>query len=166
MLETEIAKLTDALVANTAALNAVLAAAAAVAPQATAPQETAKATKKKAAPAPAPAPAPSPAPAEAEAEAEAEAKAEAKAEAESVTTGPVPHDNEHPEVPEFVDVEAVVAQITELVKNRILAASPADAADVKARWTAVRQYFKVDRISDLKNNPTALLEALAEAKKL
>jgi hypothetical protein len=72
-----------------------------------------------------------------------------------------------PAAGEHVDVDEVIAEIGEIVKQKIVAAAATGEDDaVKEAWGKVREGFKVARIGELKNRPADLVAALAAAKAL
>jgi hypothetical protein len=72
-----------------------------------------------------------------------------------------------PAAGEHVDVDEVIAEIGEIVKQKIVAAAATGEDDaVKEAWGKVREGFKVARIGELKGRPADLLKALAAAKAL
>lgn len=72
-----------------------------------------------------------------------------------------------PPAGEHVDVDEVVAEIGEIVKQKIIAAAETGEDDeVKAAWGKIREGFGVARIGELKNRPADLLKALKAAKGL
>ena len=166
-LETELAKLTAAVEANTEALRAVLAAS----PAGNIVQITPAAAPAKPKGKPATAPVAEEPGEEETAEAEEivlPAKIVKKAApAPADDTPSIPsNDNaaDGPQADEHVDVDEVLAKITEIVKNKIVSSSDPDAT--KTAWAAVRTKLGAERISDLKSEPAKLLQALAAAKKL
>ena len=156
-LETELAANTAALKENTAALLAVLAASPAGVPANVTPIK----------------PAAAPASEDIEIPAKIERKAPGRPKAAAA-----PADDDTPSVPavtepgappagEHVDVDEVVAEIGEIVKQKIIAAAETGEDDeVKAAWGKIREGFGVARIGELKNRPADLLKALAAAKGL
>ena len=166
-LETELAKLTAAVEANTEALRAVLAASGSVADVKIV--HTITQAKPKGKPAAAPV---AEEPGEEET-AEAEeivlpakiVKKAAPAPADDTPSIPS-NDNaaDGPQADEHVDVDEILSQITGIVKNKIVSSSDPDAT--KTAWAAVRTKLGAERISDLKSERAKLLQALAAAKKL
>ena len=156
-LETELAANTAALKENTAALLAVLAASPAGVPANVTPIK----------------PAAAPASEDIEIPAKIERKAPGRPKAAAA-----PADDDTPSVPavtepgappagEHVDVDEVVAEIGEIVKQKIIAAAETGEDDeVKAAWGKIREGFGVARIGELKNRPADLLKALKAAKAL
>ena len=71
-----------------------------------------------------------------------------------------------PPAGEHVDVDAVISDINSIVKSRLLKADESEVDGLKTKWAGIRKAYGVDRIADLRNNPAALLDALAKAKAL
>jgi hypothetical protein len=68
---------------------------------------------------------------------------------------------------EHVDVDEVISEINATVKGKFLKAGDQDAVEaMKTKWATIRKGYGVDRIADLRGNPSALLKALAQAKAL
>lgn len=155
-LEQELAANTAAIKENTAALLAVLAASPAGVPANVTPIKTA-------------------APAD---EIEVPEKIERKAapaakkakEAPADDTPSVPSKTAEPGGPaaaEHVDVDEMIAEIGQIVKDKITAAAATGEDDaVKDAWLKVREKFGVARIGELKSRPADLVKALAAAKAL
>lgn len=157
-LEQELAANTAALKENTAALLAVLAASPAGVPANVTPIKTA-----------------APAdeieiPEKIERKAPPAKKAAKEAPAPVDDTPSVPAAATEPGAPaaaEHFDADEVIAQIGEIVKQKIQAAAETGEDDaVKEAWTKVRGEFGVARIGELKNRPADLQKALAAAKAL
>ena len=72
-----------------------------------------------------------------------------------------------PAAGEHVDVDEVIAEIGEIVKQKILAAAETGEDDaVKTAWSKVREGFGIARVGELKSRPADLVKALAAAKAL
>jgi hypothetical protein len=65
---------------------------------------------------------------------------------------------------EHVDVDEVISDINSIVKSKLLKADDLEAS--KKKWAGIRGAYKVERVSDLRNNPAALLDLLEKAKNL
>lgn len=91
-------------------------------------------------------------------------KVEAPKAAKDTPHVPAPSIPGQPQANEHVDVDEVISSINALVKAALQSAE--DVAAVKKQWETIRKGYGVDRISDLRTNPAALLAALAQAKKL
>ena len=68
-----------------------------------------------------------------------------------------------PVAAEHVDVDETIAQIQTVVKKKMMEGV---AADVKAAWTEVLKGYGVPRIAELRNDPAKLVEALGKANAL
>lgn len=72
-----------------------------------------------------------------------------------------------PAAAEHFDADEVIAEIGQIVKDKITAAAATGEDDaVKGAWLKVREKFGVARIGELKNRPADLQKALAAAKAL
>lgn len=73
-----------------------------------------------------------------------------------------------PAAAEHVDVDELIAEISEVVKQKIIAAAATGEDDaVKQSWAEIREKtFGVNRIGELRNRPADLVKALAAAKAL
>lgn len=78
---------------------------------------------------------------------------------------PEPETTPEPAADIEIDEEAVLKEITETVKQKILS-SKKDPARTKAEWMTIREKFGVGVISELKGQPAKILEALALARML
>jgi len=76
----------------------------------------------------------------------------------------IPVEDGQPLAAEHVDVDEVISNINSIVKAKLIASEDVDA--MKRKWEVIRKGYGVDRISDLKGNPAALLDALNKAKAL
>jgi len=150
-------ELITALNENTAALRAVLAAS-----SATAAEPPAKG-KGKAKPAPEPEPDPTPEP---------EPEPEESLTPTKVTTAPAKDDTPHvaapvapgqPEAGEHVDVDEVLAQIQSTLKKKML---EGDAKVVQDAFVTIRKSYGVERINELKGEPSKLIAILKKTQAL
>jgi hypothetical protein len=68
-----------------------------------------------------------------------------------------------PPAGEHVDVDETIAQITKIVKTKMM---EGDSNAVKEKWSGIRAKFGIERVTELRDEPAKLLACLAQAKAL
>jgi hypothetical protein len=175
MIEETLKQLTEALIENTAAIKQHIAVLGATPTPTSAAEPVKPAAKKPAAKKPEVMPDPEPegieepAPEETtEPEPEVITPTKVAAPKRQDDTPNVPSTGRNPDgsalAAEHVDVDEVIAEINATVKGKLMKA--ADPEVLKDKWSSIRKGYGVDRIADLKGNPSQLLAALKQAKAL
>ena len=76
---------------------------------------------------------------------------------------PAPSAPGQPAAGEYVDVDEVISKIQATVKAKLM---KGDTEQLKKDWETIRKSYGVDRITELRNDPAKLLDALKKAEAL